>query len=53
MSYSEKIGDSCLAAGLEKATAAAEPFDSVGKNLLISRDRWLQIRDGLAAGCGE
>ena len=53
LATSEKMGDRCLAAGLEKATPAAEPWDSVGRNLFIYRDRWLQIRDGLAEGCGE
>ena len=53
LATSEKTGDRCLAAGLDKATAAAEPSGSVGRNLFIYRDRWLQIRDGLAAGCRE
>ena len=53
LATSEKIGDRCLAAVLEKATAAAEPSESVGRNRFIYRDRWLQIRDGMAAGCGE
>ena len=53
LATSEKIGDRCLAAGLEKATAAAEPSDPVGRNLFIYRNQWLRIRNGLAAGCGE
>ena len=47
------VGDRCLAAGLDKAAPAAEPSGPDGPDLLIYRDRWLQIRDGLAAGCGE
>ena len=53
LATSEKTGDRCLAAGLDKATAAAESSDPIGRNLFIYRDRWLQIRDGLAAACRE
>ena len=53
LARSEKVGDRCLAAGLDKAAAAAEPSGPDGQDLFIYRDRWLQIRDGLAAGCGE
>ena len=53
LAVSEKNGDRCLAAGLDRAAAAAEPSGPDGKDLFIYRDRWLQIRDGLAAGCGE
>ena len=53
LATSEKVGDRCLAAGLDKAAAAAEPSGPDGRDLFIYRDRWLQIRDGLAAGCGE
>ena len=53
LATSEKVGDRCLAAGLDKAAAAAKPSGPDGRNLFIYRDRWLQIRDGLAAGCGE
>ena len=53
LATSEKVGDRCLAAGLDKAAAAAEPSWPDGRDLFIYRDRWLQIRDGLAAGCGE
>lgn len=50
---SEKVGDKCLAAGLDKAEVAAEPSGPDGRNLFIYRDCWLRIRDGLAAECGE
>lgn len=50
---SEKIGDRCLAAGLETAAARAEPSGPNGDQLFLFRDSWLEIRDGLAAGCGE
>ena len=53
LATSEKVGDRCLAAGLDKAAAAAEPSGPDGRDLFIYRDRWLQIRDALAAGCGE
>ena len=51
LATSEKIGDRCLAAGLDKATAAAEPSGPDGEDLFIYRDRWLQIRNGLAEAC--
>ena len=53
LAMSEKVGDRCLAAGLDKSAAVAEPSRPDGQDLFIYRDRWLQIRDGLAAGCGE
>ena len=53
LATSEKVGDRCLAAGLNKAATAAEPSGPYGRDLFIYRDRWLQIRGGLAAGCGE
>ena len=53
LATSEKVGDRCLAAGLDKAAAAAEPSGPDGRDLLIYRDRWLQNRQSLAAGCGE
>ena len=53
LATSEKVGDRGMEPGLDKAAAAAKPSGSDGKGLFIYRDRWLQIRDGLAAGCGE
>ena len=53
LATSEKIGDRCLAAGLDEAAAKAEPSGPDGESLYLSRDSWLEIRDGLAASCGE
>ena len=53
LATSEKVGDRGMEPGLDKVAAAAKPSGSDGKGLFIYRDRWLQIRNGLAAGCGE
>lgn len=53
LASSQKIGDRCLAAGLDAAAAQAKPSGPAGQSLFLSRDSWLMIRDGLAAGCGE
>ena len=53
LATSQKIGDRCLAAGLEAAAERAEPSGPNGESLFLYRDSWLEIRDGLAASCGE
>lgn len=58
---SDKIGDRCLAAGIEAGikagldavTGMAEPSGPDGKSLFLYRDSWLKIRDGLAAACPD
>ena len=52
LATSEKVGDKCLAAGLDTAAARAEPSGPNGEQLFLYRDSWLEIRDGLAAACG-
>lgn len=53
LAASEKVGDRCLAAGLDAATKQAQPSGPNGEQLYLSRDSWLKIRDGLAATCAE
>ena len=53
LATSQKVGDRCLAAGLKKAAASAEPLGPNGRDLFICRDHWLHICDGLTAGCKE
>ena len=53
LATSEKIGDRCLAAGLDEAAANAGPSGPDSESLYLLRDSWLKIRDGLAASCGE
>ena len=53
LATSKKIGDRCLAAGLDEAAGKGEPSGPDGDGLYLSRDSWLEIRDGLAAACGE
>ena len=53
LATSPKIGDRCLAAGLDQAAVQAEPSGPNGEHLFVYRDSWLEIRDGLAAACGE
>jgi len=48
---SDKIGDRCLAAGLDAAAEVADPSRSDADSLFLYRDSWLGIRDGLAASC--
>lgn len=53
LATSDRIGSRCLAAGLEEAAARAEPSGPNGEQLFLYRDSWLEIRDRLAAGCGQ
>jgi len=53
LATSPKIGDRCLAAGLGLAAERAEPSGPNDENLFLYRDSWLEIRDSLAAACGE
>ena len=51
LAASDGAGDRCLAAGLEAAVRRGEPSGADDEGLFIYRDSWLEIRDGLAAGC--
>ena len=51
LAASDRAGDRCLAAGLEEAVRRGEPSGADDEGLFIYRDSWLEIRDGLAAGC--
>ena len=53
LATSEKIGDRCLAAGLDAAAAQGEPSGPDDNDLFLYRDSWLKIRDGLASSCPE
>ena len=53
LATSDKVGDRCLAAGLDAAAAQADPASPDGNDLFLYRDSWLKIRDGLASSCPE
>ena len=53
LATSDKMGDRCLAAGLDTARQRAEPAGRDGDGLFLYRQSWLEIRDRLAESCPD
>ncbi|MGC6497880.1 MAG: hypothetical protein ACON4I_08230 [Candidatus Puniceispirillaceae bacterium] len=53
LARSDKIGDRCFAAGLAAAQQRGAPEGGDGEMLFLYRQSWLEVRDGLLAGCPD